>query len=264
MTEHGMTFPAFEGSKPGKGSSGHGRGRSWWAKAWVRAVEDAALDLDQLRKGRRFARTGRVGAITVAPGLIHAPVEDELETHSSKVRVSPLSDTQWEEFLTEIGQQAGHLAALLDRDMPRDLIDSADRAGVPLLPEMGDVEPECTCPAWEFPCLHAAALCYQASWLLDADPFLLLLLRGRSEGDLVAQLTERQARQRSAVAESSPVDHGPLTVDGRLPEPLRLPDRPGEPPSLDAGQTDPSPKQLERAVGDAAVLAWKILQGVAG
>lgn len=260
MTDEGMTFPAFEGTKPGKGSRGPARGRSWWAKAWVRAVEEDALDLDQLRKGRRFARTGRVGAITVAPGLIQAPIEDELETHSSRIRVAALSDDQWEDFLTEVGRQAGHLAALLDRDMPRDLIDSAERAGVTLLPQMGDLDPECTCPAWEFPCLHAAALCYQTSWLLDADPFLLLLLRGRSEGDLVAQLSERQSRQASAVGDSSPDDHGPVATDGRLPDPLPMPERPGDPPSLDAGQVDPSPKQLERMVTEAAVTAWKTLQ----
>ena len=129
---------------------------------------------------------------------------------------------------------------------------------------MGDLDPECSCPDWEFPCLHAAALCYQVSWLLDADPFLVLLLRGRSESDLLRQLSERQARQQAAAADDSAVvDHEPV-ADGRLPDPLPLPGGPADPPNLDAGQVDPSPKDLERAVAEAAVLAWKILHEASG
>ena len=44
------------------------RGRSWWAQAWVQALEDTSLDSDQLRKGRRYANSGQVGTITDQPG----------------------------------------------------------------------------------------------------------------------------------------------------------------------------------------------------
>ncbi|YCK38585.1 SWIM zinc finger family protein [Actinomadura sp. ATCC 39365] len=62
---------------------------------------------------------------------------------------------------------------------------------MPLLPTVGDLEPECSCPDWGHPCKHAAALCYQASWLLDGDPFVLLLLRGRGEQELIEALQNR-------------------------------------------------------------------------
>lgn len=261
MQDEALTFPAFAGIRPGKGARGPARGRSWWAKAWMKAVEDDALDLAQLKKGKGYARTGRVGAITIAPGLIQAPVYDELETYRPRVVVRPLTEAQWVDFLSEVARQAGHLAALMDRDMPRELIDSAERAGVPLLPAMGDLEPECSCPDWEFPCLHAAALCYQTAWLLDSDPFLLLLLRGRSEGDLLEQLSERQARQAEGRESSAPrLDHDQQAVaDGSLPPPLPVPERPGPAPDLDGGQADPAPAALERAVSDAAVVAWRLL-----
>src|SRR6185369_9803457 len=61
-------FPAF-------GAGGH-LARSWWGRAWVRAMEDTALDLRQLKKGRKYAAAGLVGPITISPGRIAAVVDD--------------------------------------------------------------------------------------------------------------------------------------------------------------------------------------------
>ncbi|MGP4099678.1 SWIM zinc finger family protein [Nonomuraea sp. KM90] len=161
---------------------------SWWGRAWIQALEDTSLDHVLLRKGRAYAKHGRLGPITVSPGRIAAVAESEYDT---VVRVEQLTDAAWERFLDQVAAKAGHIAALLDRDMPHDLVDAAGDAAVPLLPAVGDLEPECSCPDWGHPCKHAAALCYQASWLLDADPFVLLLMRGRGEGDLIEALQGR-------------------------------------------------------------------------
>lgn len=75
-----------------------------------------------------------------------------------------------------------------------------------LLPGVGDLDPECDCPDWGNPCVHAGALCYQAAWLLDADPFVLLLLRGRGREEIVTALTTGPGTHTGA---------GP-TDDGRL------------------------------------------------
>jgi uncharacterized Zn finger protein len=109
------------------------------------------------------------------------------------VLVDRLSDAQWRRFLDEVAAKAGHIAALLDRDMPHDLVEAAADADVSLLPGIGDLQPECDCEGWELPCTHAAALCFQAAWLLDADPFVLLLLRGLGQDDLTEELRRRAA-----------------------------------------------------------------------
>ena len=172
--------------------AGRSFARTWWGKAWVGALEDTSLDLGQLRKGRAYARRGHVGAIMVEPGQVVATVRDpSLDEFRAVVRVEELSDTQWERFSDEISAKSGHLLALLDGEMPAELIDSAAAADVALLPSIGDLEPECGCDAWELPCVHAAALAYQVSWLLDADPFVLMLLRGRGEEALSGQLRTR-------------------------------------------------------------------------
>jgi uncharacterized Zn finger protein len=154
----------------------------------VQALEDTSLDSDQLRRGRRYANSGQVGTITVSPGRIAATVYAPEDTYEAVVHVDELTADDWWRFLDQVAARAGHIAALLDGEMPHDLVEAAADAGVTLLPGIGDLDPSCTCDAWELPCQHAAALCYQTAWLLDADPFVLLLLRGRSRESLLDQL----------------------------------------------------------------------------
>jgi uncharacterized Zn finger protein len=154
-------------------------------------MEDTSLDNGQLKKGRRFANSGQVGTITVSPGRIAALVEAPEDRYESVVVVDQLSEDEWSRFLDQVGSRAGHIAALLDGEMPHDLVSAAEDAGVQLLPGIGDLDPSCTCDAWELPCQHAAGLSYQVAWLLDDDPFILLLLRGRSREDLLDELQRR-------------------------------------------------------------------------
>ncbi|MFG3690565.1 SWIM zinc finger family protein [Micromonospora sp. NPDC047740] len=183
------TFPAFG---PGK-RIGRKFADTWWGNSWIESMECTALDPQQLKKGRRYAFAGQVGSITVSPGRISAPVHDgdQYTPHDTVVRIGTLPDAEWDRLLDRVAAKAGHIAALLDRDMPQDLVNTADDAGVRLLPGYGDLEPECDCPSWDHPCRHAAALSYQASWLLDRDPFVLLLMRGRAEPELVEELRSR-------------------------------------------------------------------------
>src|SRR4030095_278203 len=60
-----------------------------------------------------------------------------------------------------------------------EVADDVRRAGTDLLPGPGELQPRCSCPDWADPCKHAAAVCYLVAGALDADPFSLLLLRGR-------------------------------------------------------------------------------------
>ncbi|WP_371402467.1 SWIM zinc finger family protein [Kribbella sp. NBC_00662] len=233
-------FPAFARQQRST------RGRSWWARAWVQAMEDTSLDTDQLRKGRRYANSGQVGTITVSPGRIAASVYAPEDTYESVVHVDELSADDWRRFNEQIAARSGHIAALLDGEMPHDLVEAAGDAGVTLLPGIGDLDPSCTCDAWELPCQHAAALCYQVAWLLDADPFVLLLLRGRTRESLLDDLQRSPSKPTEAGAGSgagsragaeagSGAGHGDGSgagswagdgaAPGEVPEPPELPDK---------------------------------------
>ncbi|RVX40818.1 putative Zn finger protein [Nonomuraea polychroma] len=204
---------------------------SWWGRAWIKAMEDTSLDQVLLRKGRTYAKIGRLGPITVSPGRIAAVADSEYDT---VVRVEQLTDAEWERFLDQVAAKSGHIAALLDRDMPHDLVQAAEDAAVPLLPAVGDLEPECSCPDWGHPCQHAAALCYQVSWLLDADPFVLLLMRGRGERQLIEALQGRDVPDTAQAARGVPAAEAFAAGVPPLPEPPPS-DVPFAPPALEPG-----------------------------
>ncbi|MFH8518491.1 SWF or SNF family helicase [Streptomyces gelaticus] len=263
----------------------HGRGfaDSWWGRAWLKALEDTALDGQQLKRGRRFAREGRVGAVSVRPGRITAVVRDgDSSTYRSDVLLQELSEADWERLLGMAVERAGHIAALLDREMPPHLVEDAAAAGVELLPGIGDLDPECTCDAWDH-CPHTAALCYQVARLLDQDPFVLLLMRGRGERRLLDELQIRIAARAAGHDASGPADPADGSVaatgdDDRgvradeafaardilppLPSPPSLPAEPGPAPSLDT-ETEPQdgvdPTALEMLAADGAARAHRML-----
>ena len=230
-------------------------------------MEDTSLDSDQLRKGRRYANSGQVGAITISPGRIAALVYSPDDTYEAVVRIDLLSEDAWRRFLDQVAARAGHIAALLDGDMPHDLVEAAADAGAALLPGIGDLDPTCTCDGWELPCQHAAALCYQVAWLLDDDPFILLLLRGRSREHV---LDELQARSSSADAPEA-AEPG-TSLQDVLAAPVReLPDLPELPGKVTAdelavsGIEPPSgftPATLSLLVLDASRRARAILSAL--
>lgn len=224
-----LGFPAFP-PRPGR------RGRSWWAQEFVAAMEDAALAPTLLRRGRRFAGSGRVGPITVSPGRIGAVVDDPDGTFAVEVRLGVLDDAEWGRLLDQVAAEAGHLAALVDGELPRALVDSAAAADVHLLPTVGDLESDCGCPDIGDPCQHAAALCYQTAWLLDDDPFVLTVLRGRDRAALVGELVPRTAApQGEPAAEAFALPLPQLPLPGPVPArtvPTAVPPAPGLPVDL--------------------------------
>ncbi|MEV3987472.1 SWF or SNF family helicase [Streptomyces sp. NPDC049837] len=260
---------------------GQGFAQTWWGRAWLKALEDTALDGAQLKKGRKQARDGAVGAVSVRPGRITAVVKDRDGTaQRSDVLLQELTEEEWDRFLDMAVDRAGHIAALLDRDMPPHLVEDAAAAGVELLPGIGDLEPECGCDAWDH-CPHTAALCYQVARLLDQDPFVLLLMRGRGERRLLDELQVRSVARAERVERAERTDRDeaqPATVgaDGvradeafaardilpPLPAPPPVPETPGEPPSLDT-EARPAPgvdpAALERLAADAAARAHRML-----
>ncbi|ROQ26488.1 hypothetical protein EDD98_6120 [Streptomyces sp. PanSC19] len=305
MSEYGQRHGhGHDGHGHGEYGQGHGRGhgegdderifealpparggeftRTWWGRAWLKALEDTALDGQQLKTGRRYARAGAVGAVSVRPGRITAVVKDRDGTaYRGDVLVQEFSEEQWERLLDLAVDSAGHIAALLDREMPPHLVEDAATAGLDLLPGIGDLDAECGCEAWDH-CPHTAALCYQVARLLDEDPFVLLLMRGRGERTVLEQLQARSAARAAVPSGRGGAGTGGAPGGGGdgmpgvsaeevfaagflvppLPAPPTAPDVPGRPPSLDT-DTPPEPgvdpAALEFLAADAAARAHRLL-----
>ncbi|MEU1459649.1 SWIM zinc finger family protein [Streptomyces sp. NPDC005727] len=257
------TFPAFPPrTAPAEDTAFAG---TWWGNAWVDALERGALDVKRLVRGRGYADGGNVDAITVTPGLVLAYVRGSRpRPYRVQVRLRTLEDGDWERFLDAAADRPGHIAALLDKELPESLAD----CGVPLLPGPGDLAPRCSCPDSGHPCKHAAALCYQMARLLDADPFVLLLLRGRGERELLDALSRRSAaRAARAAQEGAPrslpgVRAADALAPRRLPappQPLPVPPHPEQPPVYPAAPGGPDPFALDQLATDAAARAHALL-----
>jgi uncharacterized Zn finger protein len=253
-----------------------GFGLTWWGEAWVIALEQRArLDPNRLPRGRSYARGGTVGELAIGPGEVRAAVQGRrVRPYQVRVRVRVLDAAEWDRVLDAIATQIGHAAALLDGELLPEVADDVRGAGTDLLPGPGELQPRCSCPDWADPCKHAAAVCYLVAGALDADPFSLLLLRGRRREEVLAAL---RARRGSAGATAPPAGPSPPAadpgVDAReayrralapLPAPPLPPQRPGQPAVL---PVDPSPgaglrpEDLAALAADAAARAFQLATG---
>jgi uncharacterized Zn finger protein len=174
-------------------------GRTWWGRAWLEALEQRArLDPDRLPRGRDYARSGAVGDLTLAPGEARARVQGrKTQPYEVRIRVRRFTDDEWDRVLAAISARLGHAAALLDGELPPEIADDAASAGLDLLPGGGELGPRCSCPDDADPCKHSAAACYLLTDALDADPFTLFLLRGRTRDQVMAGV---RTRRRGATA----------------------------------------------------------------
>jgi uncharacterized Zn finger protein len=171
---------------------GAARSTTWWGKAWVRAVEEAAYADADLTAARSLARGGHVGGISTEPGRYVASVEDPRGLWTVEGTVPVLDDAGLEALVETVAAQSGRIAALAAGDLPHDLVEQAEEAGAELLPYGGELDARCGCDHWADPCVHALAVLSQLAWLVDADPFVLLQLRGMPREKLLARLHQRR------------------------------------------------------------------------
>lgn len=167
--------------------------RSWWGKAWQRAVEEAAYVEQDLRAGRASARRGDVGGISVDAGSLLAAVREGDDTWTVEVAVPVLAEEERRALVDVVAAEAGRVAALLAGNLAHDLVEHAEEAGVELLPFGGELAASCTCEAYLDPCRHALAVLIQAGWLVDVDPLVLFALRGLDREALLHALHEQSS-----------------------------------------------------------------------
>lgn len=212
MTElvGGVTHPRFPPRRGGAPST-------WWSKAFLRAVEEAAFSMAELKRGRTHARAGDVGAITVASGSFVAAVLDGGEAYTVTGTVPVLAADDQSVLVELIAAEAGRIAALMSGDLPHQFVESVEEAGVELLPYGGELGSACTCDTWLDPCPHALAVLTQLGWLIQRDPFVLFQLRGLARDEVLARL-HALSQARPAARERAVDAGGASVVDHRVDE----------------------------------------------
>jgi len=303
-----MTGPEVRGAdiapaEPGTGSAADD-GHTWWGRAWLEALEQRAqLDPNRLPRGRDYARSGAVGELALSPGEARAEVRGRKRSpYLTRVRVRRFTDEEWDRVLDVICAKLGRAAALLDGEVPPEVAGDLADAGLSLLPGAGEVGPRCSCPDDADPCKHAAAVCYLVADALDEDPFVALVLRGRTRGEVLAGLRARRrgatdiklvgqdpgpgatARERPghepAVGRRAPADGKVLAISDRgvdaravlgapsadrpVPAPPVPPPRPGHPAALPIDPPPWRPAMREDLLGLAADAAHRAWELASG
>ena len=180
-------------------------GEHWWSRRFLEVLESFALG-SRLTRGKNYARRGQVLSLEVTPGVVMASVQGSRKTpYKVSVALPAFSELVWAKVEVTLAEQAIHSARLLAGEMPHDLEEVFLAAGAPLFPQQAkDMALSCSCPDWEVPCKHLAAMFYLLAESFDDDPFDILLWRGRGREALLSRLRELRGGDTAHLAEEQP------------------------------------------------------------
>jgi uncharacterized Zn finger protein len=183
---------------PSHGIKAHTRrgqfGTTWWASRWIVALEQL-VNPGRLARGRTYARAGQVVSMDVDRDGVRAVVQgSRAEPYRVSIEFKRLGDAEWERVVDAMSAEAIFAARLLSGEMPEQIEDAFASVGTTLFPAReGDMRTLCSCPDWANPCKHIAAVHYLLGERFDQDPFLMFLLRGRSQEEIVSALRARRS-----------------------------------------------------------------------
>lgn len=198
---------------------------TWWSRRFTSVLESYGLGT-RMQRGRRYARTGQVMDIEVSPGMLAARVQGSRPTpYLVTAAFAVLDDERWSAVTDVMRTKVGFVARLLDGEVPAELEEVFADAGVSLFPATwSDIQATCSCPDWQNPCKHIAAVLYLLADRLDNDPWLLLELRGHRREVLLDALTGKvsAAGDGGEIAPWWPFGPGPVwpLPGGAYPDPL--------------------------------------------
>lgn len=179
-------------------------GQTWWSGRFI-AVLEAIIVGGRLERGRNYARRGQVISLDVAPGMVSALVQgSRVQPYRVRIGLDAFGAPQWDAAERALAASAWYSAKLLAGEMPEDIDEVFAELGLALFPaSAAELSMYCSCPDWEVPCKHIAAVFYLLAEAFDDDPFSILAWRGRSREDLLAGL--HAARGGVAASPGEPV-----------------------------------------------------------
>ncbi|GAY11603.1 SWIM zinc finger family protein [Pseudonocardia sp. N23] len=196
--------------------------RTWWSARFLEVLEQVMAG-GRMARGRSYARAGQTLELRLDPGSITARVQGSREQpYRVRIGITTYGKPEWTRVEEALAADAWYAAALLAGSMPPEIEGLFASLGLALFPaDARDLVMDCTCPDHAVPCKHLAAVFYLLAERFDADPFEVLVLRGRDRETLLANLRERRA----VAAEARP---GPGAGDAEEPSAPPLTDLLGE------------------------------------
>lgn len=154
-------------------------GKTWWGQQWLNALTQID-EANRLPRGKTYANKGAVFNLKIENNQISAQVRGTApRPYKVKLLVPVLKPQEKESLLTEIQENPAILAQLLNRQLPQELVEFAQKRGIRLFPRtFDDLGMGCSCPDYAVPCKHLAAVVYIIANEIDRNPFLVFQLKG--------------------------------------------------------------------------------------
>ena len=198
-------------------------GTSWWSGRFIEVLEGLGVG-GRLQRGRNYARRGQVISLEIDAGTVTASVQgSRAKPYRVRISIAAFGKAEWTAVEEALAGNAWFVATLLAGEMPADIEDVFATAGLSLFPHSArELSMDCSCPDWEVPCKHLAAVFYLLAERFDDDPFQILSWRGREREDLLGRL-------HAADGESGTNAGAPLTevLDNFFAAPVPVPLRRG-------------------------------------
>ena len=178
---------------------------TFWGKAWCNHLESYSDFESRLPRGRTYVRNGSVIDLKISSGRVRAEVMGSFR-YKIEIRVDPISTALWTTLKKECAGQISSLLALLQGQLPDEVMERMTRKENGLFPTPKEIHFDCDCPDWATMCKHVAAALYGVGSRLDRQPELLFLLRGVDHKELIESVatasTEMISSKESALDES--------------------------------------------------------------
>ncbi|MCZ0986042.1 hypothetical protein O1M54_10965 [Streptomyces diastatochromogenes] len=213
--------------------------------AWVDALEQGALDVKRLVRGRGYADQGHVDAITVTPGQVLAYVRGSRpRPYRVQVRLRTLEDADWEQFLDAAADRPGTSRRCWTRSCP-----SRWPTAVCPAPRPRDLAPQCSCPDSGHPASTRPPSATRRHACSTPTPSCCSCCAAGAKGLLDALSRRSAARAARAAQEGAPRSlPGVRAADALaprrlppLPSPLPVPPHPEQPRSTRRRPADRTP-----------------------
>jgi hypothetical protein len=145
-------------------------------------------------------------------------VESRAKPYRVFIETAFLAPSGWTTIEAVMASSAIFTARLLADEMPEEIEEAFVDSSTSLFPASADeLDSACSCPDWENPCKHIAAVFYLLAESFDEDPFLIFAWRGQGKAELLDGLRARR-RGSVPVAGTDRVEGtGPVAVAGTDP-----------------------------------------------
>lgn len=154
-------------------------GKTYWGEQFLNALSHIDYS-NRLPRGRSYASNNSVKSIYIDKNNILAKVKGSRpKPYDVTIVIPEFSDVQKTRIIDIIKSDITILAALLNRQLPEDMLQKALQDNIRIFPQRwDDFKMNCSCPDWAVPCKHLAAVIYLTANEIDLNPFLVLSMRG--------------------------------------------------------------------------------------